>query len=159
MRDIFELPPEDGPTAAARRSLQAPVRRRTYGAVEVDQASGGHRVTADGKPLRTPAGRMLVAPTAALARAIADEWQAQREVIDPETMPLTRLANAIIDGVADRRAATAAEIERYLASDLLFYRAAAPERLREPPRPRPLRQDSRGPSGAFPPDRPCKAFG
>ena len=59
------------------------------------------------------------------------EWQAQREVIDPANMPLTRLANAIIDGVADMPGPVAAEIEKYLASDLLFYRAGAPQRLRD----------------------------
>jgi chaperone required for assembly of F1-ATPase len=88
-------------------------------------------VTLDGKPVRTPAGRALAAPTPSLAQAIANEWQAQREFIDPATMPLTRLANAIIDGVAERPAPVVAEIERYLASDLLFYRASAPQRLRE----------------------------
>ena len=46
-------------------------------------------------------------------------------------MPLTRLANAIIDGVAEKPGPVAAEIEKYLASDLLFYRAAAPQELRD----------------------------
>ena len=46
-------------------------------------------------------------------------------------MPLTRLANAIIDGVADSPGPVAAEIEKYLASDLLFYRASSPQQLRE----------------------------
>ncbi len=46
-------------------------------------------------------------------------------------MPLTRLANAIIDGVADAPGPVAAEIEKYLGSDLLFYRAGAPQQLRE----------------------------
>jgi chaperone required for assembly of F1-ATPase len=99
--------------------------------VGVEEAAGGHAVTADGKPVRTPARRTLHAPTAALAQAIANEWQAQCEVIDPATMPLTRLANAIIDGVTDMPAPVVAEIEKYLASDLLFYRASTPQRLRE----------------------------
>lgn len=131
MRDTFEAPPPQDPTAAARRSVRAPLRRRTYDAVGVEEAAGGHAVTVDGKPVRTPARRTLNAPTRPLAQAIASEWQAQREVIDPATMPLTRLANAIIDGVADTPAAVAADIEKYLASDLLFYRADAPQRLRD----------------------------
>ena len=40
---------------------------------------------------------------AALAEALAAEWDAQAEVIDPARMPLTRLANSIIDGVASGR--------------------------------------------------------
>jgi chaperone required for assembly of F1-ATPase len=131
MRDIFEAPPRQDPTIAARRSIRTPVRRRTYDAVGVESAAAGHAVTTDGKPVRTPAGRMLNAPTRPLAEAIASEWRAQREVIEPATMPLTRLANAIIDGVADSPAAVAADIEKYLASDLLFYRAGAPQRLRD----------------------------
>jgi chaperone required for assembly of F1-ATPase len=88
-------------------------------------------VTLDGKPVRTPARRPLAAPDLALARAIAAEWDAQREVIDPAAMPLTRLANAIIDGVAEKPGPVAAEIEKYLASDLLFYRASNPQQLSE----------------------------
>jgi chaperone required for assembly of F1-ATPase len=52
-------------------------------------------------------------------------------VIDPAKMPLTRLANAIIDGVAATPQPVAAEIAKYLASDLLFYRAASPAGLVE----------------------------
>jgi chaperone required for assembly of F1-ATPase len=85
----------------------------------------------DGKPIHTPARRLLGAPTLAIAEAIAAEWEAQRELIDPATMPLTRLANSIIDGVADAEEPVAAEIEKYLASDLLFYRATSPQKLRD----------------------------
>jgi chaperone required for assembly of F1-ATPase len=81
--------------------------------------------------VRTPARRVLAAPTLALAEAIAAEWQAQKDVIDPAKMPLTRLANAIIDGVADAPQPVAAEIAKYLASDLLLYRAGAPPGLVE----------------------------
>ena len=70
-------------------------------------------------------------PHVALADAIAAEWEDQQEVIDPARMPLTRLANTIIDGVAAAAPAVAAEIEQYLATDLLFYRADGPERLVE----------------------------
>jgi chaperone required for assembly of F1-ATPase len=81
--------------------------------------------------VRTPARRVLAAPTLVLAEAIAAEWQAQKDVIDPAKMPLTRLANAIIDGVADAPQPVAAEIAKYLASDLLLYRAGAPPGLVE----------------------------
>jgi chaperone required for assembly of F1-ATPase len=91
----------------------------------------GYAVRLDDKPVRTPARRALAAPTLALAEAIAAEWQAQKDVIDPAKMPLTRLANAIIDGVADAPLPVAEEIGKYLASDLLFYRATSPQGLVE----------------------------
>jgi chaperone required for assembly of F1-ATPase len=88
-------------------------------------------VRLDDKPVRTPARRVLAAPTPALAEAIAAEWQAQKDVVDPAKMPLTRLANAIIDGVADTPQPVAEEIGKYLTSDLVFYRAASPQGLVE----------------------------
>jgi chaperone required for assembly of F1-ATPase len=86
-------------------------------------------VLLDGKPVRTPARRALVAPTPALAEALAAEWEAQRETIDPATMLLTRLANSIIDGVADARGPVKAEVIKFLGSDLLIYRADRPRGL------------------------------
>ena len=44
-------------------------------------------------------------------------------------MPLTRLVNSIIDGVVDAPDAVAAEAEKYLASDLVLYRAEGPDGL------------------------------
>jgi chaperone required for assembly of F1-ATPase len=79
--------------------------------------------------VRTPARHPLAAPTQALAQALAAEWEAQRHMIDPAMMPLTRLANTIIDGVAAAPAAVTAEVERYLACDLVFYRAPGPAGL------------------------------
>jgi chaperone required for assembly of F1-ATPase len=66
-----------------------------------------------------------------LAQALAAEWDAQRERIDPAAMPLTRLANSIIDGVADAPGPVKAEVQKYLGSDLLFYRAGGPQELRQ----------------------------
>jgi len=131
MRELFEAIPSKDPIAATRRGARPALRRRFYEQVAVRQETDAHAITLDDHPVRTPARHVLAAPTLALAQAIAAEWQNQHEVIDPLTMPLTRLANAIIDGVADSAVAVAAEIEKYLASDLLFYRAGSPQRLRE----------------------------
>jgi chaperone required for assembly of F1-ATPase len=131
MRELFEFIPPDDPVTAARRGARPALRRRFYAAAGVKETGKGHAVTLDGKPVHTPARRPLAAPNLALARAIAVEWDAQREVIDPATMPLTRLANAIVDGVAEKPGPVAAEIEKYLASDLLFYRGSSPQQLRE----------------------------
>jgi chaperone required for assembly of F1-ATPase len=131
MRELFENKHPDDPVEAVRRSTRAAPRPRFYDKATTAAVAGGYAVRLDGKPIRTPARRVLAAPTLALAEAIAAEWQAQRDVIDPAKMPLTRLANAIIDGVADAPQPVAEEIAKYLASDLVFYRAASPPGLVE----------------------------
>jgi chaperone required for assembly of F1-ATPase len=131
MRDLFETVPPENAVEAARRGAGPILRRRFYDKAATAAVAEGHALRLDDKPVRTPAGRLLAAPTPALAEAIAAEWEAQHDTIDPAKMPLTRLANAIIDGVADRPGPVAAEIEKYLASDLVCYRAASPQGLIE----------------------------
>jgi chaperone required for assembly of F1-ATPase len=126
--DIFTQQPLD-PTEAARRAVRPQLRRRFYERAGVEGGEGALGIVLDGRPIKTPARRTLMAPTQALADAIAAEWEAQRDVVDPASMPLTRLANSIIDGVADAPEAVAAEVERYLGSDLVCYRAPGPQRL------------------------------
>jgi chaperone required for assembly of F1-ATPase len=134
MRDVFEeifalesLEPVD-PTEAARRHMRA-LKRRFYEAVTVRDDPAGFAVALDGRPIRTPARRMLAAPCRPLGDAIAAEWRAQTEFIDPAAMPMTRLANTIIDGVAATQDEVAGDIVKYLGCDLICYRAATPERL------------------------------
>jgi len=131
MRELFEITPPDDPIAATRRSMRTALPRRFYETAAIAAQAGGYAVRLDDKPVRTPARRVLAASTLALAEAIAAEWQAQKDVIDPAKMPLTRLADAIIDGVADAPLPVAEEIAKYLASDLLFYRAGSPQGLVE----------------------------
>jgi chaperone required for assembly of F1-ATPase len=131
VRDLFEPIEHEDPRAAARHGGRPVLRRRFYRNAAIASTADGHGVVLDGKPIHTPARRVLAAPMPATAEAIAAEWEAQSELIDPATMPLTRLANSIIDGVAGAEGPVAAEIEKYLASDLLFYRAAAPLKLRD----------------------------
>jgi chaperone required for assembly of F1-ATPase len=132
MRDlfegIFENEPSD-PTQLARRAMRPQLRRRFYERAQVEGGGGEFCIVLDGRPVKTPARRPLAAPNSALAQALAAEWDAQRDVIDPARMPLTRLANTIIDGVVEAPAAVAAEVERYLACDLVFYRAPGPAGL------------------------------
>jgi chaperone required for assembly of F1-ATPase len=131
MRELFENTPADDPIEAVRRSTRTVLPRRFYATTVTAAVADGYAVRLDDKPIRTPARRVLAAPTLALAEAIAAEWQAQKDVIDPAKMPLTRLANAIIDGVADTPQPVAAEIAKYLTSDLLLYRAGSPPALVE----------------------------
>ncbi len=129
MRDLFHILPADDPVESARRGARPALRRRFFRSAAAGPVGDGYQVLLDGKPVRTPARRLLAAPWLPLAEAIAAEWDAQDEVIDPAKMPLTRLANSIIDGVFDQPEAVAAEVEKYLACDLLFYRAGGPAGL------------------------------
>jgi chaperone required for assembly of F1-ATPase len=132
MRDIFEEIFENqplDPEESARRSMRPNLRARFYQAATVGQGPEGFAVLLDGRPVRTPARRHLAAPARVLAEALAAEWDAQKDRVDPAVMPLTRLANSIIDGVAPAPQPVAAEIEKYLGTDLLFYRATTPAGL------------------------------
>jgi chaperone required for assembly of F1-ATPase len=103
--------------------------RRFYKAVTLGKAPEGVRVLLDGKPIRTPAKRELALPTRGLAEAVAAEWQAQGDHVYPGSMPLTRLVNSAIDGIAGREDEVRADIAKYAASDLVCYRAEAPVEL------------------------------
>ena len=85
----------------------------------------------DGRRVKTPAKAGLVVPTQALAQAIAAEWGAQDEVVDPLSMPFTRSANAAIDKVAVQKAEVADMLAAYGDADLLCYRADQPQTLVE----------------------------
>lgn len=91
--------------------------------------TGGYTVQLDKRPVKTPAKAALVVPTEALAQALAAEWDAQEEVVDPATMPMTRTANSAIDKVAVQRAEVAEMLAAYGDSDLLCYRADSPAEL------------------------------
>lgn len=93
------------------------------------RASNDGSILLDGRPVRTPARVPLALPTPALATAIAEEWAAQGETLDPQSMPLNGLANAAIDQVAPDPAAFAATLAAYAGTDLLCYRADAPPAL------------------------------
>jgi chaperone required for assembly of F1-ATPase len=100
--------------------------KRFYKNAEV---GAGHQVLLDGRPVKTPGRAPLATPNARLAEAIADEWTAQAETIDPRTMPLTGLANAAIDRIAPAKAAFAGGLAVFGESDLLCYRAEGPAPL------------------------------
>jgi chaperone required for assembly of F1-ATPase len=86
-------------------------------------------VALDGRAVNTPNKTSLILPTRTLAEAIAVEWDAQIDKIDPLTMPVTRGANSAIDKVAPQHAEVVADLANYGDSDLLCYRAAGPVEL------------------------------
>ena len=94
-----------------------------------DEGGGQSSLLLDGKPVRTPGKALFVLPSHALADAIAEEWRGQGTRIDPATMPLTKIANSVIDGVAGREVAVVDDILSYADSDLLCYRAEGPKGL------------------------------
>jgi len=83
----------------------------------------------DGRAVRTPARAPLHLPTTALANAVADEWRAVGEKIDPRAMPLTGFSNAAIDKIAGDISGFAAGLATYAETDLLCYRAENPPEL------------------------------
>jgi chaperone required for assembly of F1-ATPase len=130
LTEIFENQPLD-PREAVRRGARPQLRKRFYSQAHAAEGEGGFALLLDGKQVKTPLRRPLAAPSQALTEKIAGEWNAQAELIDPGRMPLTRLANAVIDAVADAPQPVADEVAEYLGSDLLCYRAAAPAGLIE----------------------------
>lgn len=89
----------------------------------------GFVVELDGRRLKTPAKASLVMPTRDMADAVAAEWDAQVEAIDPRTMPVTQSANAALDKVQHQHSEVAGMLAAYGDTDLLCYRADGPQEL------------------------------
>ena len=111
------------------------VVKRFWEDAAVVEGADGFAIWLDGRAVKTPAKAPLVVPTAELAEAIAAEWRAVEEQINPNVMPFTRSANAAIDKVSVQFDEVADLIAAYVDSDLLCYWADSPVELR-------LRQDA-----------------
>ena len=103
--------------------------KRFWTEASVSETEGGYAVLLDGRGVKTPAKTSLVVPTVELARAIADEWDAQEGTIDPTSMPFTRSANAAIDKVNHQFDEVVNLLAEYGETDLLCYRADSPIEL------------------------------
>jgi chaperone required for assembly of F1-ATPase len=103
--------------------------KRFYKSVTVEETADGFRLLLNGRPVQTPARQPMRLPSRALAEAVAEEWRAQGEEIDPVSMPLTRLVNTVLDGVRATREDVIESILRLGDSDLLSYRAESPAEL------------------------------
>lgn len=103
--------------------------KRFWKKTAVEPREGGFTVTLDGREVRTPAKTRLIVPTEEMAVAIAMEWKAQEERVDPLSMPCTRSANAALDKVTPQQADVVDLIAAYGGNDLICYRAATPEGL------------------------------
>ncbi len=120
---------EYNPMKRAQALMRVPLPKRFYKEAAVDERDGAFAVILDGKSAKTPDRNALALPNAALAQAVAAEWNAIEDEIDPVRLPLTRLANVAIDAIANAPKALIDEIMRYAATDLVFYRAGGPEEL------------------------------
>ena len=135
MRDILndleagKLLSDPDPVRRAQIQMRTPLPKRFYAAVSVEPDGDAFGVRLDGKPVRTPGKALLALPSEAAARIVAGEFEAQEKVIDPVTMPTLRLVNTAIDGVAVDPQAVLEDILRFASSDLLCYRADAPQGL------------------------------
>jgi chaperone required for assembly of F1-ATPase len=124
-----EDPAKYDPVRSARASLKAKLPKRFYTDVTVELRDGFFALLLDGRPAKTKLRNPLGAETEAAAALLAAEWAAQVDVIDPSTMPVTRMLHAAIDHVAGARAEVIEDILNYAGSDLVCYRAGEPERL------------------------------
>ncbi|WP_267550709.1 ATP12 family chaperone protein [Rhizobium rhizogenes] len=131
LNDLSEGLSHPNPIRRAQIQMKRPLPKRFYKEVTISKGEEGHAIALDGKAVKTPARHTLALPTEALARLVAAEWARQVEVIDPATMPVTRLVNTAIDGVVAESQAVFDEIVRFSGNDLLCYRADGPERLVE----------------------------
>ncbi len=105
--------------------------RRFYTAVSVVAAGDGFSITLDGRKVKTPERADLTLPSRALAEAVAAEWEAQGEAMEPHEMRLTGLANAAIDRIGAKPAHFIDQLCQFLAHDLVCYHAAWPQTLAE----------------------------
>jgi len=117
------------PVRETQSGLKKALPKRFYQQASVITGTdGGFVIALDGKPVRTPSRRELGVANPGLAEAIAAEWQAQKDKIDPATMPLTRLVNTALDGVAMAKEEVFEDILRYalrrVRPDLLPRRGA-----------------------------------
>lgn len=104
-------------------------RKRFYKSTGTKAVEGGFAVTLDGRVVKTPAGRQLLAPNDRLGQALAAEWEAQKDNILPDTMPLTQLVSTALDRVGPERPAIIEQMLKFAETDLLCYRADQPEEL------------------------------
>lgn len=135
MRDILndleagKLLSDPDPIRRAQLQMRTPLPKRFYKDVTVAAGEGGFVVHLDGKAVKTPGKALLVLPTEDAARLVAKEFAAQGDTLDLASMPVYRLANTAIDGVASDPQAVLEDILRFSSSDLLCYRAAWPDTL------------------------------
>lgn len=131
LNDIHEHLSDPDPVRRAQIQMKNPLPKRFYKEVGIGEDAGRLTIELDGRRVKTPAKRQLSLPTRAAAELVASEWRHQVDVIDPATMPITRLVNSALDGVENELDAVTDDIVKYAGTDLLCYRADSPQSLVE----------------------------
>lgn len=132
--DLFKaLLPTHGepidPVEMARRDQRKALPKRFYSRATIEARDGAFVLLLDDRPARTPGRNLIALPTEAAGLALAAEWDAQIDIIDPAIMPITRIVNSALDGVSREVEAVRAEVVRFAGSDLVCYRTVDPEGL------------------------------
>ena len=117
------------PVGVAQRLAKQELPKRFYKAATAEPQDGGFALRLDGRTARTPGRNPIVVTDRAVAEKLAAEWAAQGELIDPRTMPITRIVNSAVDRVSVEMAAVRGEIVKYAGTDLVCYRAEDPQGL------------------------------
>jgi chaperone required for assembly of F1-ATPase len=131
LNDIHEHLSDPDPVRRAQIQMKNPLPKRFYKEVGIGRDADRFTIELDGRPVKTPAKKTLSLPTRAAAELVASEWRDQVDVINPGKMPITRLVNSALDGVANELEAVLDDIVKYAGTDLLCYRAEAPQSLVE----------------------------
>ncbi len=107
--------------------------KRFWETATVAPDPAGHAILLDRKPMRLPGGAILRVGPAALAAAIAAEWQvaggAKGGEMSFADTPLTRIAGTAQERIAPDPEPSIAALARYGETDLLCHRAETPETL------------------------------
>ena len=129
LTDLSNMLSDPDPVRRAQIQMHKPLPKRFYKDVTVGKTESGFELLLDGRPVKTPAKAKITVSTEATAKLLAAEWDAQKEVINPVLMPVTRLINTAIDGIALDMDAVHNDIIRFAGTDFLCYRAEGPSEL------------------------------
>ncbi|EJF75815.1 ATPase [Bartonella alsatica] len=133
MREIlghFDIPLNKNNSVQRIQNLSSQtLSKRFYKEVKILCEEKGFSLLLDEYPVKTPAKRHFLVPTEVFATLVAQEFESQKEVINPAKMPITCLVNTVIDGIADDMQAVFEDVLRFVACDMIFYRVQTPKEL------------------------------
>ena len=127
--DAGTAEPAFDPVKNAQKAMRAVLPKRFYKVAEAVETEAGYAIQLDGRTAKTSGRKQLVSPTKALAELVVAEFTAQKEFIDPFSMPVLRIINPAIDSVSSLMGEVRADIANYAGTDMLCYRANEPEKL------------------------------
>lgn len=103
--------------------------KRFYTQVDVAKVESGWQVTLDGRAIKTVKGAAQIVPSKEFAKALAAEWEAQGEKLDPATFPMRDLVDYALDIVTPAPGELVEKLLAFGDTDTLLYRADPDEPL------------------------------